>query len=72
LDRDPKESGGTTLPTAVVRDTILNVLMATKLQDVTTVEGKRKLKEQILVALQQRVPDLAVREVYFTDFLVQR
>ena len=54
LDRDPKESGGTTLPTAVVRDTILNVLMATKLQDVTTVEGKRKLKEQILVALQQR------------------
>jgi flagellar protein FliL len=72
LDRDPKESGGTTPPTAVVRDTILNVLMATKLQDVTTVEGKRKLKDQILVALQQRVPDMAVREVYFTDFLVQR
>ena len=73
LDRDPKsDGGGAVLPTSVVRDTILNVLMATKLQDVTTVEGKRKLKEQILVALQQRVPDLAVREVYFTDFLVQR
>jgi len=71
LDRDPKnENGGP--PTAVVRDTILNVLMATKLQDVTTADGKRKLKQQILVALQQRVPELAVREVYFTDFLIQR
>jgi len=73
LDHDPKNDGkGPVPPTAVVRDTILNVLMATKPQDVTTVEGKRKLKEQILVALQQRVPDMGVREIYFTEFLVQR
>ncbi|HUM04060.1 MAG TPA: flagellar basal body-associated FliL family protein [Terriglobales bacterium] len=72
LDHDPKADKESSPPTAVVRDTILNVLMATKPQDVTTIEGKRKLKEQILVALQQRVPGLGVREIYFTEFLVQR
>lgn len=72
LDHDPKGDNGAAPPTAVVRDAILNVLMATKPQDVTTVEGKRKVKEQIHAALQERVPGLGVREVYFTDFLVQR
>lgn len=73
LDHDPKEQKGPAAsPTAVLRDTILNVLMATKPQDVTTVDGKRKLKEQILTALRERVPDLGVREIYFTEFLVQR
>lgn len=73
LDHDPKEDKGTaSTPTAVIRDAILNVLMATKPQDVTTVDGKRKLKEQILSALKERVPDLGVREIYFTEFLVQR
>lgn len=68
--KDDKNRGA--LPTAVIRDTILNVLMATKPQDITTVDGKRKLKEQVLVGLQQRVPSMGVREVYFTEFLVQR
>jgi flagellar FliL protein len=73
LDRDPKdEKNAAPSPTAVLRDAILNVLMATKPQDVTTVEGKRKLKEQILAALKERVPELGVREIYFTEFLVQR
>ena len=73
LDHDPKDQKGPAAsPTAVLRDTILNVLMATKPQDVTTIEGKRKLKEQILAALRERVPDLGVREIYFTEFLVQR
>ncbi|MBI3476226.1 MAG: flagellar basal body-associated FliL family protein [Acidobacteria bacterium] len=73
LDRDLKDSKSNVVsPTAILRDAILNVLMAAKPQDVTTVEGKRKLKEQILAALKERLPELGVREVYFTEFLVQR
>ena len=34
-------------------------------------EGKQKLKDELLHALQDRVPDLGVKEIYFTDFLVQ-
>jgi flagellar basal body-associated protein FliL len=30
------------------------------------------LKQELLRALQERVPELGVTEVYFTDFLVQR
>jgi flagellar basal body-associated protein FliL len=35
-------------------------------------DGKQEFKDEILHALQDRVPDLGVKEVYFTDFLVQR
>jgi len=73
LDHDLKDSKNAGVsPTAILRDSILNVLMAAKPQDVTTVDGKRKLKEQILAALKERLPNLGVREVYFTEFLVQR
>jgi flagellar FliL protein len=57
---------------AVVRDTILSALMATKPEDIATPEGKQKLKAQLLQAVQQRAPQLGVRELYFTDFLLQQ
>jgi len=55
-----------------VRDTIISVLAACKSDELLTVEGKRQLKENLLKGLTERVPELEVREVYFTDFLVQR
>jgi len=59
-------------PTALVRDTILSILTAAKPSDVATAEGKNQLKQRLLEAVQQRAPDLDVREVYFTEFLLQR
>jgi flagellar basal body-associated protein FliL len=35
-------------------------------------DGKQKLKTELVRALRENVPELGVREVYFTDFLVQR
>jgi flagellar basal body-associated protein FliL len=35
------------------------------------IEGKRRLKEELLKALQERVPQMAIENVYFTEFLVQ-
>jgi flagellar basal body-associated protein FliL len=71
LERDPGAKPAQA-PTALVRDTILTVLMSTKSDDLNTMDGKLKLKETLLNSLQQRAPELGVHEVYFTDFLIQR
>ncbi len=59
-------------PVAQVRDTILGVLAEAKVNDLMSPAGKTKLKENLLRALQDRVPQLGVEEVYFTEFLIQR
>jgi flagellar FliL protein len=65
----PGESGP---PIALVRDTILSILSENRPEDLTLAEGKTKLKERLLKALQERAPELGVREIYFTEFLIQR
>jgi len=59
-------------PVAPVRDTILGVLAEAKVDDLMTAVGKTRLKENLLHALQERLPQLGVKEVYFTEFLIQR
>jgi flagellar protein FliL len=71
MPKAPKE-GESEIPTARVRDAILTVLTAGKADVLITQEGKAQLKKDILTALRQSVPELDVREVYFTEFLVQR
>ena len=71
LNLEPKR-GEDPVPVAQVRDTILSVLAEAKVDDLMTAAGKAKLKENLLHALQERVPQLGVEEVYFTEFLIQR
>jgi flagellar basal body-associated protein FliL len=71
LSQDAKH-GEESAPVAEVRDTILTVLAEAKLNDLMTAAGKAKLKQDLLHALQDRVPRLGVEEVYFTEFLIQR
>ena len=59
-------------PVAEARDTILSVLSEARVDDLLTAKGKAKLKGDLLQALQQRLPGLAVEDVYFTEFLIQR
>ena len=59
------------VPTALVRDTILSVLAAAQPEELLKREGKRQLKEELLKALQERVPQIAAQNVYFTEFLAQ-
>ncbi|MGD0570728.1 MAG: flagellar basal body-associated FliL family protein [Candidatus Sulfotelmatobacter sp.] len=61
-----------TAPVGQVRDTILGVLAQSRVEELSTAAGKEKLKEDVLHALQQRIPGLEVEEVYFTEFLIQR
>lgn len=57
---------------ATIRDSILSVLTTCKSEKLLTPEGKAKLKAELISALNRDVPALQAREVYFTEFLVQR
>jgi flagellar protein FliL len=60
------------LPVPRIRDAILSVLTLCKADELLTPEGKVKLKKNLIEALNKSVPELGVREIYFTEFLVQR
>jgi len=60
------------VPTARIRDCILAVLSTWHSDALLAPEGKQKLKDDLVRALRERAPELGVKEVYFTDFLVQR
>ena len=76
LDRLPapveKEKPASGLPMARIRDTIIAVLAATKAQTLLTPDGKLQLKKTLREELNRRVPEMTVRDIYFTEFLVQR
>jgi flagellar FliL protein len=66
------EGEGVVVSMATIRDSILTVLTQCKSDDLLTPEGKLKLKTDLVNALNRDVPALQAREVYFTEFLVQR
>jgi flagellar basal body-associated protein FliL len=57
---------------ARTRDAILMVLTNCKADNLIAPVGKAALKQELTKALQEHAPELGVREVYFTEFLVQR
>ena len=59
------------LAIAPLRDAILSVLSSAQPEQLLGAEGKQKLKGDLLKALQERLPDLGIENVYFTEFLVQ-
>jgi flagellar FliL protein len=68
-EHDKPNSG---LPMPQIRDSILSVLTTSKADALLSSEGKAKLKKSLLDTLNHDDPDLGVREIYFTEFLVQR
>jgi flagellar FliL protein len=74
-DGEKKETGKANpnkIPVALLRDTILQVIATRTGEELLTADGKNKLKADLLKALQERAPQAGIREIYFTDFLVQR
>ena len=57
---------------AAVRDVALDVIGRTTAAELLQVDGKEKLKQQLLVAIEKRVPEVKVKDVFFTEFLVQQ
>ncbi len=59
-------------PVARARDAILSVLTVGKADVLLTPEGKTQLKHDLIRTLEDKVPEAEVRNVYFTEFIVQR
>jgi flagellar basal body-associated protein FliL len=69
---ESKEPEAGAVSMATIRDSILTVLAQYKSDELLTPEGKNKLKQDLLAALNRDVAPLGAREIYFTEFLVQR
>jgi flagellar FliL protein len=59
------------LTRARVRDRIISVLSAKTFEEVTRPGGKDSLRQQLLREINQSLPDDAVSEVLFVEFVVQ-
>ncbi len=57
---------------AEMRDTILTVLSNQSADALLAVDGKEALKKTLIDSLNKVDPELKVKEIYFTEFLVQR
>ena len=54
-----------------IRDSILTMLSSKSNDDINTLEGKHQLRAEIISTLNQYLRTGKVRNVYFTDFIVQ-
>jgi flagellar FliL protein len=54
-----------------MRDTILGLLSTKTAEEMTSNEGKEKLKKEILERVNEYLPAEGAEEVFFTDFVVQ-
>jgi flagellar FliL protein len=71
-DEKSKDDKGTEDAVATVRDTVLTVLGRQTADGLLAVDGKEHLKTELKAALAEHNADLKVKDVFFTDFLVQR
>jgi flagellar FliL protein len=69
LDKEGFEEVVTLGPSA--RDAVVRILNNKEFTDVETIQGKLFLKDQIAVALNGFLKKGVVKDVYFSDFLVQ-
>lgn len=56
---------------APIRDSILILLTSKTLQDVQDIQGKNRLREEIMAAANKILPPGKITRLFFTDFVVQ-
>jgi len=69
-DNKPVETSQVSM--ATIRDSIITVLAQCTSNQLLTPDGKAKLKADLINSLNRDVPELRARDVYFTEYLVQR
>lgn len=57
--------------TAELRDSIIVLLSSKRSQELSTIEGKDRLREEILLRLNARLQSATVVRVFFKDFIIQ-
>jgi flagellar protein FliL len=71
-DEKSKNDKGADDAVAAVRDTVLTVLGRQTADGLLAADGKEHLKAELKEALAEHNADLKMKDVFFTDFLVQR
>ncbi len=54
-----------------LKDTILMLLSSRSFEEISTVEGKLDLKQNLLARINQALGENVVSRIYFTEFVVQ-
>jgi len=57
--------------TPQLRDAILLLLTSKSFEDISKPEGKLRLKNDLIVRINQILPGAGIRTIYFTEFVVQ-
>ncbi len=60
-----------TAKNVALRDAVLMLLSSKEFEDISTAGGKQTLKQEIMARVNKALQKGQVKEVYFTDFLVQ-
>jgi flagellar FliL protein len=55
----------------VLRDIIIQVLSSKQIEEITTKDGKERLKDELVKALNRALIDGQLKNVYFTTFVIQ-
>lgn len=55
----------------IMDDTVITLLSTKTYEDLYTADGKEKLRKEIMDILSQKLPDLKILSIYFTEFVVQ-
>jgi len=55
----------------IMDDSVVTLLSTKTYDDLYTAEGKEKLRSEIMTDLSQKLPDLHILSIYFTEFVVQ-
>lgn len=56
---------------SLVRDIIIRTFSSKTFEEISTLKGKDKLKDEVLEKINESLSDGQVRNIYFTDFVVQ-
>lgn len=57
--------------TAIIRDIIIRTLTSKTYEEVSTTKGKERLKDELVGRVNEILTDGFVKNIYFTDFVVQ-
>ncbi|MBE9528948.1 MAG: flagellar basal body-associated FliL family protein [Proteobacteria bacterium] len=67
----PEAAGSLKVNDPKIRDSIIILLSSKSYADIGTVEGKYKLRDEIVNRINQFLPDNSVKTAYFTEFVIQ-
>ena len=56
---------------AVLRDRIIRILSSKTLEEISSRKGKKKVSEQIVNTLNAMITDGEIKNIYFTEFVIQ-